>query len=1296
MTDSTSARRRQKVQDYLKMINAVSTTTDDYLYLIDYDDNLAYFTNQIHLKYQLPSSSASGIAVDAWAKTVYPRDAAAVMEDLYRVISGRQSIHNMEYRLLDRQGNRCWISCRGTVLKDDDGQPLMMLGRISDTVLGQKTDTLTGFLNGRKYIEDLSVSVNSGASGCLLLLGLDNFKDINMKYGRSYGNHLLKQFAALLEDIFDPVYVPYRLEGDRFALDLNGLDEDAVRQLYSQVQQATSFCTVSAGAVLYGGSAPNDTDTLYQYAESALDQAKKDGRNRLIFFSLDSYRERQNSLDLLEELRYSVHHDFEGFFLCYQPQIQCQSCRICGVEALLRFHSPSRGIVSPGEFIPLLEQSHLIVPVGEWVLRTSLAMCRKWRHSLPCLRLSVNLSYIQLLEDNITSTVLDILRDSGLDGDVLTLELTEGIQLQNYDYYNRIFYRWEIAGIRISIDDFGTGYSSLGYLKNLSIDEIKIDRCFVSGIQHNSYNYRLMYNTIELARSSQIHVCCEGVETEDELLILKELLPDTLQGFLFAAPCTPEMFERLYINSDSQSFCNRLQQEEHCRLIGAAPIETSGSPLYQKHDFESCIAAASRAFSSESNTYAAIRKLLSSVVEFYGADRAYIYEPVPNETVWRCSARWGTATPETVPTSSFDRWITYFKLGESVIIETINDVLSGSPNELELLRNQNITGLIAVPISSCGQTLGFIGVSNPSNHPANDSMLFAAAAFVGDRLRHYSADFSHTSDTFALKEVLAHTQLGLWAIRLHEDPDLNEMFADDVMLQTLGLAHALPPRECYQHWHMRINDGYYQYIHAAFETMKHSDQIVQVEYTWNHPLHGEVVVRLVGVHSVDHTGALCLCGYHRLISNIERPAFLSDAASRVIFEYNERKQSIYFHSGNELLGIEEDHTEHFPDCWIEQQIVHPDFADTFSALFQQIQSKPDQNDLELLLRNQNGAYEWFKARTRHLSQERQDLHTIIVTLECSSREHLLELESIRRNDFYEAMLSDTIAYVELDLTTEQPLASGGLWKHYIEESRRWSESFSQVAARHIPKVVAPEDQDVCQTYIDAAQIEAVYHNPGKSRKCCYRRVVNHQLHWVELSTHVFREHFTGHYYALLFLKDIDHDKKKELAQILAASSDPLTKVFNRSTFREKVTAFMHRTDKVPSGALILFDIDNFKQINDRYGHPEGDSALLRMTDVLQSTFRQRDIIGRLGGDEFVAFIKDVNDRSVLDQRMLELAQALQQTNGIPISFSAGIAFVHGLDFSYDKALKQADLALYYSKQHGKARASYYDDMVEFE
>ena len=222
MSNPIFEKRHRKIQEYLQMIEAVSASTDDYLYLVESDTGLVHFTNQIHLKYQLPDGGKKGFPVEDWVKTIYPRDAAPVMEDLQCILDGTQKVHNMEYRLLDRKGNRCWISCRGEVQNDEDGQPLMLLGRVSDTVLGQKTDVLTGFFNGRKYVEDISASLNRGQSGCLMIFGLDNFKDINIKYGRSYGNHLLKQFAEVLEEHAAPTYLAYRLDGDRFDLNLYG------------------------------------------------------------------------------------------------------------------------------------------------------------------------------------------------------------------------------------------------------------------------------------------------------------------------------------------------------------------------------------------------------------------------------------------------------------------------------------------------------------------------------------------------------------------------------------------------------------------------------------------------------------------------------------------------------------------------------------------------------------------------------------------------------------------------------------------------------------------------------------------------------------------------------------------------------------------------------------------------------------------------------------------------------------------------------------------------------------------
>ncbi len=200
-------------------------------------------------------------------------------------------------------------------------------------------------------------------------------------------------------------------------------------------------------------------------------------------------------------------------------------------------------MVSPAACIPVLEQSSLIVPVGLWVIRTALQQCRAWRKVIPDFRVSVNMSYVQLRHPEIQADVLRMVKESGVPGSALTIEVTEGMELRNYPHLNTVFSAWKREGIEISVDDFGTGYSSLSWLKELAIDEIKIDRCFVRDIQHSAYNFRLLSNIIELADSAQVRVCCEGVESAEELAELERLHPDLYQGFFFARPVLPGQFD---------------------------------------------------------------------------------------------------------------------------------------------------------------------------------------------------------------------------------------------------------------------------------------------------------------------------------------------------------------------------------------------------------------------------------------------------------------------------------------------------------------------------------------------------------------------------------------------------------------------------------------------------------------------------------------------------------------------------------------------------------------------------------
>lgn len=556
----------KEIENYLDTIRFLNESTDDYFFIWDICKARLYFAGEIYKKYPLPFREKDGNSLEEWKSIVYQGDLEAFEDYLALFERGEEEFYHAEYRIIDKNGNKEWVSCKGKSSLDENGCPKFMIGRISGSDLIRKADTLTGLLNEDKFMEDMQMCMNKGRSGHLLLLGIDNFKHINIKYGRNFGNDVLKKVAELLEGYTDVPMGVYRLDGDRFAVMLPGQSKEYVENLYGDIQKKLKkYCTVSAGVVYCAGDNSKDCNMMYQYAEDALDRAKKLGKNKMEFFSHDYYKKRLDTLSLQDEMSQSVEDNCKGFYLCYQPLINSQNFAVQGAEALLRYDSPSRGTIGPVEFIPLLEQTELICPVGEWVLRKALMQCRRWRKSIPDFHINVNISYVQLRTEGICRRVLEILEETGLPGEAVTLEVTESMQLQDYQYFNRIFGKWKKAGIKIAIDDFGTGYSSLGYLKSLDIDVIKIDRCFVTAVQQNAYNYRLLRNVTELAHSARIMVCCEGVETEGELMALKEMNPETLQGYLFSKPCFRETFEKSYIREDCPEYQEQMKREEYFR-----------------------------------------------------------------------------------------------------------------------------------------------------------------------------------------------------------------------------------------------------------------------------------------------------------------------------------------------------------------------------------------------------------------------------------------------------------------------------------------------------------------------------------------------------------------------------------------------------------------------------------------------------------------------------------------------------------------------------------------------------------
>lgn len=416
-------------------------------------------------------------------------------------------------------------------------------------------DELTSLTLGKQLPKDLTVCLEHGSAGYMLIIDVNNLTDINLQKGREAGDFVLQDVSKTLNLLFKDWDKAYKLDSDRFAALLFAYKHKEIETLCRQMNKLLERkCTVSVGATYFDAKHDVEPLNVIQRAEVALKSCKQNFHKDVVFFSETGYKEYLCKVRLQNELRDSIHDNFAGFFLCFQPLISGKDYSLLGAEALLRYNSPRKGLMSPAQFIPVLEETEMICPVGLWVLREALKQCLKWRRFCPRFRVNVNVSYIQLDQDGFGEDVLKVLEELGAPGDALTLEITESIHLHDFERCNAIFSKWEQAGIHISVDDFGTGYSSLSYLKKLHFNNLKVDQYFIAGITETPYNYKLITNVLDLANFSDITVCLEGVETEEQLKIIQDLRADCLQGYIFSKPVVAEEFEKKFLNQASMEY----------------------------------------------------------------------------------------------------------------------------------------------------------------------------------------------------------------------------------------------------------------------------------------------------------------------------------------------------------------------------------------------------------------------------------------------------------------------------------------------------------------------------------------------------------------------------------------------------------------------------------------------------------------------------------------------------------------------------------------------------------------------
>jgi diguanylate cyclase (GGDEF)-like protein/PAS domain S-box-containing protein len=419
-------------------------------------------------------------------------------------------------------------------------------------------DTLTGLAN-RSLLNDrvsqaIGLAKRAGRMVAVLLLDLDHFKHVNDAYGHSTGDALLKEISARLRSCVRETDTVARLGGDEFVIVLTDLslaeDADIIAAKIHDALAAPvklSHQEVFAGASIGIAIYPRDGEhgeILLRNADIAMYRVKEQGRNSVHRFTPELGGVSLGRVDMEGALRRAVERD--EFLLHYQPKVDVVSRRIVGAEALLRWEQPQVGLTYPGEFIRLAEETGLILRIGTWVIREAFRQQAAWRDAgLPVLSLSINISPRQFRQEDLPDLVAGALRETGADATAFTFELTEGMVMHDVESALVSLRALKQLGISLSLDDFGTGYSSLSYLRRFPLDEVKIDRSFVSELHHNEDDAAIAAAVVAMSQRLGLRVVAEGVELDEQLAALERLGCHEVQGFLLGRPLDAESFAAL-------------------------------------------------------------------------------------------------------------------------------------------------------------------------------------------------------------------------------------------------------------------------------------------------------------------------------------------------------------------------------------------------------------------------------------------------------------------------------------------------------------------------------------------------------------------------------------------------------------------------------------------------------------------------------------------------------------------------------------------------------------------------------
>ena len=541
------------------LLEIIAECMDDYLYVLDLQNNKMEISQSALDRFMI-SETYMRNAKQEIMSAVYEEDRAMFEKHMQAVMDGKEKVHDIHYRWLDKNGLPVWVNCRGVVIDDEDGKPGYLVGCLNETGNQRRADNVTGLLGGMEFCAYLRSQKKPVTTGFLMHIGIDDFAAVNGTHGSNYGDYVLKSVADCMKECLSENQRLYHLIAGQYVIvDLDSTSMDDAIQLKKRIgEKIDEFIisekyevvfSVSAG-VIDASTVAEGYEECRKKFEFSLKKAKQMGKNNIYFYRQEDYEKFQRNGRIISALRSSIANGCEGFEVYYQPIVDCVSGRVIGAEALMRYTmvtEEGKEWLSPVEFIPLLEKTGLIIPAGRFVLNEAAKMCREIQQYIPEFKVNVNISYYQIEHGKIADKILAAVRDNGLTPDCICIEMTESGFMDMTPAFCKFRKVLEENRIQFVIDDFGTGYSNLHCISDMNPGYVKIDKDFTAKAMSCERDYELFKKIIEMVHSIGIRICVEGIEKEDWHLKMKELQADYLQGYFFGKPCEKRKFMEEFV-----------------------------------------------------------------------------------------------------------------------------------------------------------------------------------------------------------------------------------------------------------------------------------------------------------------------------------------------------------------------------------------------------------------------------------------------------------------------------------------------------------------------------------------------------------------------------------------------------------------------------------------------------------------------------------------------------------------------------------------------------------------------------